>query len=106
MEALSWLRIRLLLQLHGIGPGALGTDQGDVNEALVRLLARQLANGNVASFEVPLVALRVLKCLPQSADAAGAVSAIPLEIAVAQTVLLLGILNHVQNCRGSESSVH
>jgi len=106
METLSRLRIGLLLELHGIRPGPLGADQWDVDETLVRLLACQLANGHVASFEVPLVALGVLQGLPQSTDAAAAVSAVPLEITVAQAVLLLGILYHVQNCSRSESSGH
>jgi len=85
MELLARIRVNLLLQLHRVGPGALGLVQRNQQE----LGLAQVVSGHLALLEATRVAALEVERLAQAVQASRAVGPVALVVAVAQAVLLL-----------------
>lgn len=100
VEALSGLRVRLLAQGHGKGPGTLGHHQRDVQVADISLGAHQVSSGDVALLKVPLIGLRQFQDLPEAGDATRAVATVPLVVPETDAVLLLPVTDQAEDWKG------
>lgn len=100
VEALSGLRVRLLTQGHGKGPGTLGHHQRDVQVADISLGAHQVSSGDVALLKVPLIGLRQFQDLPEAGDATRAVATVPLVVPETDAVLLLPVTDQAEDWKG------
>lgn len=89
VETLPLLRVGLLAELHREAPSAFRHHQRNVQVSLVL----QHALRDVLALEVTLLALGDLEDFAEASDPARAVASVTLVIAVAETMLLLGILN-------------
>lgn len=99
MEALPGLRVRLLTQSHGKGPGSFSHHQGNVQIPNVGFRSGQVGSRHVALFEVPLVRLRQFEDLPDSTQSTRAVAPIALVVSEADAMLLLPITDQAEDCK-------
>ena len=102
VELLARIAVRLLLELHGVGPGALALKQRYEQE----LAVDELVDGDVALLEALLIAAHHVQRFAQAVQTARAIRTVALIVHVAQAVLLLCLFDHLKDLMRQHTHTH